>query len=175
MMISLMLYNHPSAVHDEKKEADDGIDATNEAKNDSGENGDDTMDVEVAEHSKDELIDSTEASERKDQRDVTDVFRSSLRRVSNKAPAGSTLIVVPMSLIAQWRDEIERFSDLSVYVYYADKRADMRTLRMHDVVITSYGTLAAEAKQYQAQQQQQKQRSASQHARAINLNCVDLR
>ena len=63
-----------------------------------------------------------------------------------------TLIVVPMSLLAQWRDEIQRFSDLRVCVYYADNRGSAQQLRKYDVVITSYGTLAAEAKHFQQQQ-----------------------
>jgi len=138
---------------------DDGADGA-----DRDEKVVESMEVEVTEHGKHEAADSSTSAEGKDQRDVTDVFSATLRRTSNKAPARTTLVVVPMSLIAQWRDEIERFSDLSVYVYYADKRADVRTLRMHDVVITSYGTLAAEAKQYQAAQQQQKQRSVSQYS-----------
>ena len=175
MMISLLLYNHPSAVHSEKKEGDDGADDGDgegdgeTGETNSGERKDDGMDLEheVVEHDTQQPTDSSAASERKDQRDVTDVLRSASRRVSSKAPAGSTLIVVPMSLIAQWRDEIERFSDLSVYVYYADKRADSQTLRRHDVVITSYGTLAAEAKQHQAQQQQ-KQWSATHHPSALS-------
>ena len=161
--------DHPSVVHSGKKETDDSVAGANGIANEDSEDGDDDtmeVEVEVADSGKHETADSSVVMERKDQHDVTDVFHTSLRRVSNKAPAGTTLIVVPMSLIAQWRDEIERFSDLSVYVYYADKRADVRTLRRHDVVITSYGTLAAEAKHYQAQQQQ-KQRSVKQHFSAI--------
>ena len=55
-----------------------------------------------------------------------------------------------MSLLAQWRDEIHRFSDLSVFLYYSTDRGSVATLKAHDVVITSYGTLAAEAKKFQA-------------------------
>ena len=170
MMISLILFSvpsPPSVVHSEKIETNDDDNGADAVEVGGGNKSNDSMDVEQQ-----ETADSPGATERKDQRDVNDVFRSSLRRVSNRAADGTTLIVVPMSLIAQWRDEIERFSDLSVYVYYADKRADVRTLRMHDVVITSYGTLAAEAKQHQAQQQQ-RQRSASQQCHAANSSlCI---
>ena len=74
-----------------------------------------------------------------------------------------------MSLLAQWRDEIQRFSDLSVYVYYADQRAALSTLRQHDVVLTSYGTLAAEAKHFQAAQLASSSSSSSRAAASSPL------
>lgn len=58
----------------------------------------------------------------------------------------TTLVVCPMSLISQWRDEIQRFSDLKVLLYYGDTRGkvDRSQLNHTDVLVTSYGTLTAE-------------------------------
>ena len=54
-----------------------------------------------------------------------------------------------MSLLAQWRDEIGKFSHMSVVLYYGNERkANAASLTSYDVVITSYGTLTAEAKQH---------------------------
>ena len=36
----------------------------------------------------------------------------------------TTLVVCPMSLIAQWRDEFAKFSDLRVYLYYGTAEKD---------------------------------------------------
>jgi DNA repair protein RAD5 len=67
------------------------------------------------------------------------------------AKAGqSTLVICPMSLISQWRDEISRFSSLNALVYYgsANNRVSGGTQRLsgYDVVITSYGTLGSESR-----------------------------
>lgn len=74
------------------------------------------------------------------------------KRTVQKSP--TTLIVCPMSLLAQWRDEIIRGSNpdtITVEVYYGDERSK-RSIRdlcswngsAPDVLITTYGTLMAE-------------------------------
>lgn len=63
-------------------------------------------------------------------------------------PARATLVVAPMSLLSQWRDELLRASKpgtLSVSLYYGDTREQLSTrVETDDVVVTSYGTLASE-------------------------------
>lgn len=63
-------------------------------------------------------------------------------------PARATLVVAPMSLLSQWRDELLRASKpgtLSVSLYYGDAREQLAThVETDDVVVTSYGTLASE-------------------------------
>lgn len=63
---------------------------------------------------------------------------------------GGTLIVCPMTLLGQWESECAAHSvrgALSVYAYYGQDRAKERNaLLKHDVVITTYGTLASECK-----------------------------
>ena len=63
-------------------------------------------------------------------------------------PAGN-LIVVPVTLLAQWESEIELHSankTLRTFVYYADKRSEGKgDLGKYDVVITTYGILSNEA------------------------------
>ena len=65
-----------------------------------------------------------------------------------------TLVVAPMSLISQWKDELERASHtgtLSVMLYYAATRGGLvETVQRRevDVVVTSYGTLAGEHKKF---------------------------
>ncbi|XP_062172671.1 DNA repair protein RAD5A isoform X2 [Alnus glutinosa] len=61
---------------------------------------------------------------------------------------GGNLIVCPMTLLGQWKAEIEthvRPGSLSLYVHYGQSRPkDVRTLAQSDVVITTYGVLASE-------------------------------
>ena len=56
--------------------------------------------------------------------------------------ANATLVVAPMSLIGQWRDEIERCSNarLTVSLYYGTSRGDLEDELEDgtDVVITRY-------------------------------------
>ena len=72
------------------------------------------------------------------------------RMRSGPIRARATLVVSPMSLLSQWRDELARASrpgTLRAEVYYGDGREQLAALLEHggvDVVITSYGTLASE-------------------------------
>ncbi|PKI83952.1 DNA helicase rad5 [Malassezia vespertilionis] len=72
------------------------------------------------------------------------------RRTAGKSCA--TLVVAPMSLLSQWKSELERASvpgSLRVLLYYGDAREQL-ACALHesrvDVVITSYGTLTHEYK-----------------------------
>ncbi|GMI95934.1 hypothetical protein like AT5G43530 [Hibiscus trionum] len=60
---------------------------------------------------------------------------------------GGTLIVCPMALLSQWKDELETHSrpeTLSIFVHYGgDRTNDPRVISEHDVVLTTYGVLTA--------------------------------
>lgn len=64
------------------------------------------------------------------------------------AACKTTLIVCPLSMLDQWLDEIRnrvKGSQLQVNVYYGNSRIkDASWLKKCDVVLTTYGTLAAE-------------------------------
>lgn len=68
---------------------------------------------------------------------------------------GANLIVCPMSLLGQWKTEIETHvlsGVMSVYVHYGQSRTkDIKTLLQQDVVLTTYGVLASE---YQSESSQ---------------------
>ena len=56
----------------------------------------------------------------------------------------SSLIIIPKSLIFNWRSEIEKFNpDLSCYLYYGQNR-DLETAKQYQLVITTYGTLRSD-------------------------------
>lgn len=61
---------------------------------------------------------------------------------------GSTLIGAPVSVMSNWKQQIERHvkSDHapSVLIYHGDKKMTAKELILYDVVITSYGRLARE-------------------------------
>lgn len=61
---------------------------------------------------------------------------------------GGSLIVCPMTLLGQWKAEIETHvqpGSLSFYVHYGQSRPkDAKILAQSDVVITTYGVLASE-------------------------------
>jgi DNA repair protein RAD5 len=73
---------------------------------------------------------------------------------SQDKPSPTTLIVCPMSLLAQWRDECLRASrenTLKVEVYYGASRESNLASRLQswngsapDVLITTYGTVMSE-------------------------------
>ncbi|WOL00053.1 DNA repair protein RAD5B [Canna indica] len=66
---------------------------------------------------------------------------------NNKNVKGGTLIVCPMALLGQWKDELETHSvpgTLSVFVYYGGYRLkDLKVISEYDVVLTTYGVLAS--------------------------------
>ncbi|KAJ0976783.1 hypothetical protein J5N97_012257 [Dioscorea zingiberensis] len=61
---------------------------------------------------------------------------------------GGNLIVCPMTLLGQWKAEIEthaRSGSLTLYVHYGQNRPkDAKLLTENDVVLTTYGVLASE-------------------------------
>ncbi|KAF3455122.1 hypothetical protein FNV43_RR05570 [Rhamnella rubrinervis] len=61
---------------------------------------------------------------------------------------GGNLIICPMTLLGQWKAEIETHSQpgsLSLYVHYGQSRPkDAKSLAQSNVVITTYGVLASE-------------------------------
>ncbi|XP_027935032.1 DNA repair protein RAD5B-like [Vigna unguiculata] len=63
---------------------------------------------------------------------------------------GGTLIVCPMALLGQWKDELETHSkpgSISIFVHYGGGRTDdLLFISGHDVVLTTYGVLSAEYK-----------------------------
>ncbi|XP_020527312.1 putative SWI/SNF-related matrix-associated actin-dependent regulator of chromatin subfamily A member 3-like 2 isoform X1 [Amborella trichopoda] len=62
--------------------------------------------------------------------------------------SGGNLIVCPMTLLGQWKAEIEAHVEpgsLSLYVHYGQSRPkDAKVLTQYDVVLTTYGVLASE-------------------------------
>ncbi|KAK7243060.1 hypothetical protein RIF29_37844 [Crotalaria pallida] len=58
---------------------------------------------------------------------------------------GGTLIVCPMALLGQWKDELETHSEadsISVFIHYGGGRtSNPHLLSEHDVVLTTYGVL----------------------------------
>lgn len=67
----------------------------------------------------------------------------------------TTLIIAPLALMRQWQQEIEqriRTRDrLTVYVQHGQKKKkDFRDLQHYDVVLTTYGSLAAELKKMES-------------------------
>lgn len=60
---------------------------------------------------------------------------------------GRTLVVCPASVIRQWEDEINKFSNfgISVCLHHGDRRAiSAKELTLHEVVITTYGIVRTE-------------------------------
>ncbi|KAF3456838.1 hypothetical protein FNV43_RR01492 [Rhamnella rubrinervis] len=62
-------------------------------------------------------------------------------------PRGGTLIVCPMALLSQWKDELETHSkpeSISIMVYYGGERTNNpKVISEQDVVLTTYGVLTS--------------------------------
>ncbi|GAB2217693.1 hypothetical protein Drorol1_Dr00000897 [Drosera rotundifolia] len=60
---------------------------------------------------------------------------------------GGTLVICPMALLGQWKDELEAHSEpesLSIFVHYGGGRTDDPSIMAkHDVVLTTYTVLAS--------------------------------
>ncbi|KAH6770020.1 Helicase protein with RING/U-box domain-containing protein [Perilla frutescens var. hirtella] len=69
---------------------------------------------------------------------------------SLKKQKGGTLIVCPMALLSQWKDELEAHSksdSITIFVHYGgDRTDDPRVIAEPDVVLTTYGVLTASYK-----------------------------
>jgi SNF2 family DNA or RNA helicase len=82
--------------------------------------------------------------------------RTTNSRKTTNGPS-TTLIVSPLSLLAQWQEEIESKTTMTHRVYYGDKRQlDDDTFDNVDIVLTTYGSLQGEwlahSKQLQKEQ-----------------------
>lgn len=91
----------------------------------------------------DESLDAGPASER-----VSPV--AAVPRFASLPRGQATLVVAPLSLLGQWKEELERASQpgtLNVELYYGSQRGDLGhrlANKQVDVVVTSYGTLASQ-------------------------------
>jgi SNF2 family DNA or RNA helicase len=71
---------------------------------------------------------------------------------SHRIQAG-TLVVCPMTLMSQWVEEIESKTKpgISVLMYYgANRQADLLSISLVDIVVTSYGVLVSESQQHES-------------------------
>ncbi|KAM0002930.1 putative DNA helicase chromatin remodeling SNF2 family [Helianthus debilis subsp. tardiflorus] len=70
----------------------------------------------------------------------------------SRRPQGGTLIVCPMALLSQWKDELETHSapnSISVFVHYGGERStDPKVIAEPTVVLTTYGVLSASYKSF---------------------------
>eukprot|EP00741_Cyanophora_paradoxa_P003533 tig00000711_g3431.t1 len=62
--------------------------------------------------------------------------------------SNATLVIAPVSLLEQWRLEIERkcVRPQKVYVYHTGRTSDVAKIAAHDIVLTTYSILQREAK-----------------------------
>ena len=64
-----------------------------------------------------------------------------ITNLHKKKLSEKTLIVMPKSLVFNWKSEINKFSpDLKVGIYYGTNR-DMETFKNYEVILTTYGTI----------------------------------
>ncbi|GAU25269.1 hypothetical protein TSUD_17820 [Trifolium subterraneum] len=75
------------------------------------------------------------------------IFSTKRRNVNPYNVEGGTLIVCPMALLGQWKDELETHSkagSISIFVHYGGGRTTNPGLLLeYDVVLTTYGVLSA--------------------------------
>ncbi|UNI13796.1 hypothetical protein JDV02_000504 [Purpureocillium takamizusanense] len=92
-----------------------------------------------------------------------------LERPQKKKPK-TNLIIGPLSLIRQWEDELKAKTKLayrmSVFVYHNAKGVSSEDLQRYDVVLTTYGTIAAEWKRLQKFMEENRDRTIDLNDRA---------
>ncbi|OMJ80140.1 hypothetical protein SteCoe_19683 [Stentor coeruleus] len=75
--------------------------------------------------------------------------RKPLRNTSKKVKKsneGGTLIILPLSLISQWKSEFDTHGEgISVLEYYTEKSRNMSELISADVILTTYGVFCSES------------------------------
>ncbi|KAL8515725.1 hypothetical protein ACS0TY_014417 [Phlomoides rotata] len=79
---------------------------------------------------------------------MTEYIRNRKRTsVTMRKPKGGTLVVCPMALLSQWKDELEAHSkpdSITVFVHYGgDRTNNPKVIAEPDVVLTTYGVLTA--------------------------------
>lgn len=63
-------------------------------------------------------------------------------------PLGSSIIIMPKSLLYNWKSEIKKFApQLSVYLYYGSERNVKEALNAQ-IILTTYGILRADIKEF---------------------------
>lgn len=67
-------------------------------------------------------------------------------KASKPRSCPATLIVCPMSLLSQWKSEVEaHVLDVSVHMYYgAERTKSLTALCQYDIIITTYGTVSSD-------------------------------
>ncbi|KAG9037341.1 DNA helicase rad5 [Tulasnella sp. JGI-2019a] len=99
-------------------------------------------------------VQPTPSTSMKSRKQPTLNFKSaSTKSASRSRQPSATLIVAPLSLLAQWKAELDRSSQrgsMKPVIFHGTARADLETLtdtedeKEHVVIITSYGTLTSE-------------------------------
>ena len=80
--------------------------------------------------------------------------RRALRNVSNgkgggnEAPCGPSLVVVPKSLVFNWKQEAARFTPQLRVLDHTGLTRDIASFAAYDVILTTYGTLRRDAAEF---------------------------
>ncbi|KAF4124468.1 Superfamily II DNA or RNA helicase, SNF2 family [Geosmithia morbida] len=86
----------------------------------------------------------------------------------------TNLVVAPLALVRQWEEEIKTKVKaphrLSTFIYH-QKKATTEDLLKYDVVLTTYGTLAAELKRLEKLQEEDRERRVNFNDKAIAEKC----
>ena len=65
-----------------------------------------------------------------------------LQTLKSQKKLGKVLLIVPLSAIPNWQDEIEKFtSNLKVYTLFGKNSFDSKAIKPYDIILTGYATL----------------------------------
>ncbi|KEY65737.1 hypothetical protein S7711_05567 [Stachybotrys chartarum IBT 7711] len=91
-----------------------------------------------------------------------------------KSRPKTNLIIAPLALVRQWEEEIHKKTKithkLSVFIYH-NKKATTDELLLHDVVLTTYGTIATELKRLEKFLKDNEGREIDFNDRTLTLRC----